>query len=110
MATAKADTISLFDGAIIARATRDWPGIAMGSGSRGPLAMVRAAKAAGVRFARRYLVGFSNGGYFAIELYNPYNTPITLANWQLATLTRLNGVVGVPVTPLVSTQACCSSR
>ena len=26
------------------------------------------------------------GGYIAIELYNPYNTPITLTNWQLATL------------------------
>jgi MoxR-like ATPase len=28
----------------IARATRDWPGIAIGSGSRGPIALVRAAK------------------------------------------------------------------
>ena len=40
----------------IARATRDWPGIAMGSGSRGPLAMVRAAKAAALMAARSFVV------------------------------------------------------
>src|SRR3984957_18183995 len=33
----------------IVRATRDWPGIAMGSGSRGPVALVRGAKAGGPR-------------------------------------------------------------
>jgi MoxR-like ATPase len=40
----------------IARATRDWPGIAMGSGSRGPLALVRAAKAAALMAARSFVV------------------------------------------------------
>src|ERR1700683_2431653 len=35
----------------IARATRDWPGIAVGSGSRGPIALVRAAKAAALMAA-----------------------------------------------------------
>jgi MoxR-like ATPase len=40
----------------IARATRDWPGIAMGSGSRGPLAMVRAAKAAALMAARSFVL------------------------------------------------------
>jgi MoxR-like ATPase len=40
----------------IARATRDWPGIAMGSGSRGPLALVRAAKAAALMAARSFVL------------------------------------------------------
>jgi len=40
----------------IARATRDWPGIAMGSGSRGPIALVRAAKAAALMAARSFVV------------------------------------------------------
>jgi hypothetical protein len=45
------------------------------------------------------------GGYVAIELYNPYSTPISLKNWQLATLSRPTGlVVGVPIKPLASTQ------
>jgi MoxR-like ATPase len=40
----------------IARATRDWPGIAMGCGSRGPIALVRAAKAAALMAARSFVV------------------------------------------------------
>jgi MoxR-like ATPase len=40
----------------IARATRDWPGIAIGSGSRGPIALVRAAKASALMAARSFVV------------------------------------------------------
>jgi len=40
----------------IARATRDWPGIAMGSGSRGPIALVRAAKAVAMMAGRSFVV------------------------------------------------------
>jgi MoxR-like ATPase len=40
----------------IARATRDWPGLAMGAGSRGPIALVRAAKAAALLAARSFVV------------------------------------------------------
>jgi len=40
----------------IARATRDWPGIAMGSGSRGPIALVRAAKAAALMAGRSFVL------------------------------------------------------
>jgi MoxR-like ATPase len=40
----------------IARATRDWPGIAIGAGSRGPIALVRAAKAAALVAARPFVV------------------------------------------------------
>jgi MoxR-like ATPase len=40
----------------IARATRDWPGIAMGAGSRGPIALIRAAKAAALMDARSFVV------------------------------------------------------
>ena len=40
----------------IARATRDWPGIAMGAGSRGPIALVRAAKAAALIAARSFVM------------------------------------------------------
>jgi MoxR-like ATPase len=40
----------------IARATRDWPGIAVGSGSRGPIALVRAAKAAALMAARSFVL------------------------------------------------------
>ena len=39
----------------IGRATRDWPGIAIGSGSRGPIALVRAAKAAALMAARSFV-------------------------------------------------------
>jgi MoxR-like ATPase len=39
----------------IARATRDWPGIAIGAGSRGPIALVRAAKAAAMLAARSFV-------------------------------------------------------
>ena len=39
----------------IARATREWPGIAMGSGSRGPIALVRAAKALALMDARSFV-------------------------------------------------------
>jgi MoxR-like ATPase len=40
----------------IARATREWPGIAMGAGSRGPIALIRAAKAAALMDARSFVV------------------------------------------------------
>jgi MoxR-like ATPase len=40
----------------IARATRDWPGIAMGAGSRGPIALVRAAKAVALMDARSFVI------------------------------------------------------
>jgi MoxR-like ATPase len=40
----------------IARATRDWPGLAMGSASRGPIALVRAAKAVALMAARSFVV------------------------------------------------------
>jgi MoxR-like ATPase len=40
----------------IGRATRDWPGIAIGSGSRGPIALVRAAKAAALIAARPFVI------------------------------------------------------
>jgi MoxR-like ATPase len=40
----------------IGRATRDWPGIAIGSGSRGPIALVRAAKAAALMAARSFVI------------------------------------------------------
>jgi MoxR-like ATPase len=40
----------------IARATRDWPGIAMGAGSRGPIALVRAAKAVALLAGRSFVV------------------------------------------------------
>ena len=39
----------------IARATRNWPGIAIGAGSRGPIALVRAAKAAALLAARSFV-------------------------------------------------------
>jgi MoxR-like ATPase len=39
----------------IARATREWRGIAMGSGSRGPIALVRAAKAVALMDARSFV-------------------------------------------------------
>ena len=40
----------------IGRATREWPGIAMGSGSRGPIALVRAAKALALMDARSFVM------------------------------------------------------
>ena len=39
----------------IVRATRDWPGLAVGSGSRGALALVRAARVAALMEARDYV-------------------------------------------------------
>ena len=39
----------------IARATRDWPGLAVGSGSRGALALVRAARVAALMEGRDYV-------------------------------------------------------
>jgi MoxR-like ATPase len=48
---------SVIDYAVrIARATRDWPGIAMGSGSRGPIALVRAAKAVALMAGRSFVL------------------------------------------------------
>ena len=40
----------------IARATRAWTGLAMGSGPRGPIALVRAAKAAALMAARSFVL------------------------------------------------------
>jgi MoxR-like ATPase len=40
----------------IVRATRDWPGLAMGSGSRGPIALVRSAKAVALLAARSFVL------------------------------------------------------
>jgi MoxR-like ATPase len=40
----------------IVRATREWPGLSMGAGSRGPIALVRAAKAAALMAARSFVV------------------------------------------------------
>jgi MoxR-like ATPase len=40
----------------IVRATREWPGISIGSGSRGPIALVRAAKAAALLAARSFVI------------------------------------------------------
>jgi MoxR-like ATPase len=49
--------IAVVDYAVrLARATRDWPGIAVGSGSRGPIALVRAAKAAALIAARSFVL------------------------------------------------------
>ncbi len=39
----------------IARATREWPGIAVGSGSRGPIALVRAGRAAALMAERDFV-------------------------------------------------------
>jgi MoxR-like ATPase len=39
----------------IGRATRDWPGIAIGAGSRGPIALIRAAKGAALIAARSFV-------------------------------------------------------
>jgi MoxR-like ATPase len=39
----------------IVRATRDWPGLAVGSGSRGAIALVRAARVAALMEARDYV-------------------------------------------------------
>ncbi len=39
----------------IARATRDWPGLAIGSGSRGALALVRGARAVALMDGRNYV-------------------------------------------------------
>ena len=39
----------------IARATREWPGLAIGSGSRGAIALVRGARAAAIVDARDYV-------------------------------------------------------
>jgi MoxR-like ATPase len=48
---------SVIDYAVrIARATRDWPGIAVGAGSRGPIALIRAAKAIALMAARPFVI------------------------------------------------------
>jgi MoxR-like ATPase len=39
----------------IVRATRDWPGLAVGAGSRGPIALIRAAKAMALMAARSFV-------------------------------------------------------
>jgi MoxR-like ATPase len=40
----------------IGRATRNWPGLALGSGPRGPIALVRAAKAAALLAVRSFVL------------------------------------------------------
>jgi MoxR-like ATPase len=40
----------------LARATRDWPGLALGAGSRGPIALVRAGRAAALLAGRDFVV------------------------------------------------------
>ena len=40
----------------LARATRDWPGLAIGAGSRGPIALVRAARAAALLQGRDFVL------------------------------------------------------
>jgi len=56
VARQRVDTAVLDYAVRIARATRDWPGIAVGSGSRGPIALIRAAKAAALMAARAFVV------------------------------------------------------
>jgi MoxR-like ATPase len=56
VARQRVDTAVIDYAVRIARATRDWPGIAVGSGSRGPIALVRAAKAAALLMARAFVV------------------------------------------------------
>jgi MoxR-like ATPase len=56
VARQRVDTAVIDYAVRIARATRDWPGIAVGSGSRGPIALVRAAKAAALMMARAFVV------------------------------------------------------
>jgi len=56
VARQRVDTAVLDYAVRIARATRDWPGIAVGSGSRGPIALVRAAKAAALMAARAFVI------------------------------------------------------
>lgn len=46
----------------------------------------------------------TNGGYVAVELYNPYNVPIVMNNWRLATINRAVGTLFALVpSPLTST-------
>jgi MoxR-like ATPase len=40
----------------LARATRDWPGLALGAGSRGPIALVRAGRAAALLQGRDFVL------------------------------------------------------
>jgi MoxR-like ATPase len=48
---------SVIDYAVrVARATRDWPGIAVGAGSRGPIALIRAAKALALMAGRAFVI------------------------------------------------------
>jgi MoxR-like ATPase len=56
VARQRVDTAVIDYAVRIARATRDWPGIAVGSGSRGPIALIRAAKAAALMMARAFVV------------------------------------------------------
>jgi MoxR-like ATPase len=56
VARQRVDTAVLDYAVRITRATRDWPGIAVGSGSRGPIALIRAAKAASLMAARAFVV------------------------------------------------------
>jgi MoxR-like ATPase len=56
VARQRVDTAVIDYAVRIARATRDWPGVAVGSGSRGPIALIRAAKAAALMMARPFVV------------------------------------------------------
>jgi DNA uptake protein ComE-like DNA-binding protein len=55
--------------------------------------------------------GPTNFNYIAIELYNPYSTPISLYNWQLATISRAPGASapGNPVSITSTTTAWASA-
>ena len=62
----------------------------------------------------------TSGGYMAVEIYNPYSTPISLTNWQWATVSRpasasqlvVKGLTGGPtdLSTLVPTLARISTR
>ncbi len=46
----------------------------------------------------------TNGGYVAVELYNPFNSPIVMNNWRLATINRSVGTLfSLVPSPLTST-------
>jgi len=51
----RVDAVVLDYAVRIARATREWPGIAMGAGPRGSLALVRAARAQAVLDGRDFV-------------------------------------------------------
>jgi len=42
----------------------------------------------------------TGGGFVAVSMYNPYNTPINLTGWQWVTVNRANGISQLTFTPL----------